>query len=227
MLGDTALLFRFGSTIDARLNDEVHRWAAHLRAGRPAWLRDLVPAYATLGVYIDVEDPELGDAPLTAARRWTLRQLDDPPPSSGPTSPRTVDIPVCYGGEYGPDLDAAAAELGLTPDEVTQRHAAGAYRVAMIGFAPGFPYLLGLDPSIALPRHATPRVRVEAGSVGIGGAQTGIYPRPSPGGWRIIGRTPVSLFDPRQDPPALLGPGDRIRFVAAGPEIFTMAVATR
>jgi KipI family sensor histidine kinase inhibitor len=124
-----------------------------------------------------------------------------------------VEIPVAYGGEAGPDLESAAAELGMTPTQLAQRHAAGEYTVAMIGFAPGFPYLLGLDPALALPRLPTPRTAVPAGSVGIGGAQTGIYPRESPGGWRVIGCTPLALFDPAREPPALLAPGDRVRFV--------------
>ena len=135
-------------------------------------------------------------------------------PGERTATARTVEIPVVYGGDCGPDLDSAAAELGMTAEQLLQRHANGEYTVAMIGFAPGFPYLLGLDPALALPRLATPRTKVAAGSVGIGGAQTGIYPRESPGGWRLIGRTPLVLFDPAREPPALLAPGDRVRFVA-------------
>ena len=121
-----------------------------------------------------------------------------------------------YGGEHGPDLDALAEHAGLSPREAVELHATAEYRVAMLGFAPGFPYLLGLDPRLAMPRLATPRQRVEAGSVGIGGAQAGIYPRPGPGGWRIIGRTDALLFDPARESPSLLAPGDRLRFVPAG-----------
>ena len=126
------------------------------------------------------------------------------------------EIGVRYGGEDGPDLAAVAEYAGLSPRQVVERHAAGEYRVAMLGFAPGFPYLLGLDPRIAMPRLSTPRQRVEAGSVGIGGTQAGIYPRSGPGGWRIIGRTDAVLFDPARDPPSLLAPGDRVRFVPTG-----------
>jgi KipI family sensor histidine kinase inhibitor len=129
---------------------------------------------------------------------------------------RLVEIPVRYGGADALDLDAVAARAGLTCEEVIARHTAAEYRVAMLGFAPGFPYLLGLDPALAMPRLDTPRQHVAAGSVGIGGAQTGIYPRPGPGGWRIIGRTDAVLFDATRASPSLLAPGDRVRFVAVG-----------
>ena len=132
----------------------------------------------------------------------------------------TLEIPVRYGGAFGEDLDAAAAELGIAADTVIARHGAALYTVAMVGFAPGFPYLSGLDPSLALPRLATPRTRVPAGSVAIGGAQTGIYPRESPGGWRLLGRTPLRLFDPQRASPSLLAPGDRVRFVAIDDDAF-------
>jgi KipI family sensor histidine kinase inhibitor len=125
-----------------------------------------------------------------------------------------VEIPVCYGGECGPDIAAVAEHAGLLRDAVIARHTAAEYTVAMLGFAPGFPYLLGLDPSLQMPRRATPRTRVPAGSVAIGGAQTGIYPRELPGGWHLIGRTPLVLFDPQRELPCLLAPGDRVRFHA-------------
>lgn len=138
----------------------------------------------------------------------------------------SVEIPVCYGGEYGPDLDALAEHARLSRDEVIGRHVAAGYTVAMLGFAPGFPYLLGLDPALHVPRRADPRTRVPAGSVAIGGAQTGIYPRELPGGWNLIGRTPLVLFDPDRDPPCLLAPGDRVRFCAISAEEFA-ALAER
>jgi KipI family sensor histidine kinase inhibitor len=120
---------------------------------------------------------------------------------------------VRYGGEHGPDLQRVADHAGLSTTDVIARHAVAEYTVAMLGFAPGFPYLLGLDAALATPRLATPRTRVPAGSVAIGGAQTGLYPQASPGGWNLIGRTDRVLFDPQRDPPALLAPGDRVRFV--------------
>ena len=124
-----------------------------------------------------------------------------------------VRIPVCYGGDFGPDLDAVAGHAGLTGEEVVRIHTAGTYRVFMLGFLPGFSYMGTVDETIAMPRRATPRVKVPAGSVGIAGRQTGVYPRESPGGWQLIGRTPVSLFNPNRVPAALVAPGDTVRFV--------------
>jgi KipI family sensor histidine kinase inhibitor len=209
-LSDDAWLVELGDAIDERSNAEAHALAAAIRAAAPPWLRDLVPAYASLGVFFDARS-----IAALAVRDWLMEMwatlgaagvADD--------GARIVDIAVLYGGEAGPDLASAAVELGLTPEALVQRHAAPLYRVAMIGFAPGFPYLSGLDPALALPRLATPRTHVPAGTVAIGGAQTGIYPRESPGGWRLIGRTPTALFDPLRDPPSLLAPGDRVRFRA-------------
>lgn len=210
-IADNALVLRIGDRIDLRTNARVHALCKRIRAQRPVWLQDLVPTYASVGVFFD---PLLIGA--DALKAWLHATLDGLPIDTELTavSTRTVSVPVVYGGEAGPDLESAAAELGLPPAELVKRHAAGEYTVAMIGFAPGFPYLLGLDPALALPRLATPRTSVPAGSVGIGGTQTGIYPRESPGGWRLIGRTPLVLFDPLRDEPALLAPGDRVRFVA-------------
>ena len=131
-----------------------------------------------------------------------------------PAPSRVVEIPVCYGGEFGEDLSFVAARAGLSVDDVIARHAAASYRVAMLGFSPGFPFLLGLPPELACARRDTPRRAVAAGSVGIAGGQTGVYPVESPGGWQLIGRTPLALFDAQGDPPALLQPGDGVRFVA-------------
>lgn len=210
-IADNALVLRIGDRIDPDTNARVHALCERIRAQRPVWLRDLVPAYASVGVFFDPLRIE-----ADALETWLRATLDTLPTGAeqAASSTRTVDIPVVYGGEAGPDLESAAAELGLTAAELAERHAAGEYTVALIGFAPGFPYLLGLDPALALPRLATPRTSVPAGSVGIGGRQTGIYPRESPGGWRLIGRTPLVLFDPSRDQPALLAPGDRVRFVA-------------
>ncbi len=126
---------------------------------------------------------------------------------------RTVEIPVVYGGESGPDLEDVARYAGMAPERVVELHASAQYLVYFLGFSPGFPYLGGLPAALAVPRLEAPRTRVPAGSVAIGGGQTGIYPVESPGGWRIIGRTPLLMFDSRQDPPALLAMGDRLRFV--------------
>ncbi|HEY0506170.1 MAG TPA: 5-oxoprolinase subunit PxpB [Lysobacter sp.] len=214
-LADDAWLLRFGDRADPALNAAVHAMAARIRAADPSWLRDLVPAFASLGVFFDdAADPAHVHEALLAFAAEAAEAV------VVVEEARTVEIPVVYGGEHGPDLQAAAAELGLTPDELVRRHAGGDYTVAMIGFAPGFPYLSGLDPALALPRLPTPRARVAAGSVGIGGAQTGLYPRESPGGWRLLGRTPLALFDPAREPPTLLRPGDRVRFVPIDADAF-------
>jgi KipI family sensor histidine kinase inhibitor len=211
-LADDAWLLRTGAPdgpIDPDANARAHRIVARLRALSPPWLRDLVPAYAAVGVFFD---PDAIAA--ETVRDWLLAQCATDAPDRSSGDARIVEIPVRYGDEFGADLDDAAAALGLDRDTLIARHCAPLYTVAMLGFAPGFPYLLGLDASLALPRLATPRTRVPAGSVGIGGAQTGIYPRESPGGWRLIGRTPLRLFDPGREHPSLLAPGDRVRFVA-------------
>jgi len=214
-------------TPDARTNQRVHQLAARIRQLAPAWLKDLVPAYASLAVFFD-------DSRITAAEvhEW-LRELcasgidtDESFPGQITSSANMVEIPVLYGGVHGEDLTSAAAELGLSVDELIARHCAAEYTVAMIGFAPGFPYLLGLDPSLALPRLATPRARVPAGSVAIGGSQTGIYPGESPGGWRLLGRTPLRLFDPLRNPPCLLVPGERVRFRAIDAQAFAHLATT-
>lgn len=215
-LGDAALLLRFGDSIDTALNAWVQRVAQYLAAARPAWLQDLVPAYATLGVFVDVDAAASTGAtrdPLDVAERWLRDAVGSMLASEDILPARLVEIPVDYGGAHGPDLDALASHARMSVDEVVQRHSGIDYVVAMLGFAPGFPYLLGLDPALAMPRLATPRERVPAGSVAIGGAQTGLYPQAGPGGWRLIGHTDMVLFDPLHHPPTALQPGDRVRFV--------------
>jgi KipI family sensor histidine kinase inhibitor len=172
------------------------------------WLEDLIPAYASLAVVLRIDALEA----RWQARDWLVACVESPPPPAEPNAD-PVDIPVLYGGDAGPDLPAAAEALGLPVEELIQRHANGDYLVAMLGFAPGFPYLLGLDSALAMPRLDSPRTSVPAGSVGIGGSQTGVYPRAGAGGWRLLGRTPLQLFDAGRERPALLQPGDRVRFV--------------
>jgi KipI family sensor histidine kinase inhibitor len=203
-MGDAALLVELGQALDPFVNARVHALSRQLQSH--AGITGLVPGYATLLVEYqagEVDAEELGSeiAALASA------------PFDEEGQPRVIEIPTRYGGELGPDLDFVAAHNGLVPAEVIRIHTQELYQVFMIGFAPGFPYL-GLVPErIAAPRLETPRARVPAGSVGIAGRQTGIYPRESPGGWRLIGRTAVPLFDAAREPPALLQPGDRVRFV--------------
>ena len=227
-LGEDALLLRLGDRLDPSTNAQVHACAAALEATRPPWVRDIVPAFATLAVFVDAVVMPDADDPLAAARAWIASTLSSPlrresgdhrPSEVGPRrrgdDETPIEVPVRFGGDAGPDLAHVAAAAGLSEAETVARFCAPLYQVAMLGFAPGFPYLLGLDPALAMPRLETPRTRVPAGSVAIGGAQAGIYPREGPGGWRLLGRTPLGLFDPARAPPALLVPGGRVRFLAA------------
>jgi KipI family sensor histidine kinase inhibitor len=186
--------------------ETVHRLHAAVVALDPPWMTELVPGYRTLLV---VADPAQAGAldELAAA----LPTLELPPVEAVAGDP--VEIPVRYDGE---DLDEVARLTGLDAGEVVRRHTAPTYTVAFLGFSPGFPYLVGLDPALEVPRLDTPRTSIPAGSVGLAGTQTGIYPTASPGGWRLIGRTEATLFDPARDPPALLAPGGRLRFTVAG-----------
>lgn len=222
-LGDSALLLQFGDTIDAAVNARVHAAARAVAALALPGIVELVPGYASLAVVFDAAVWQGDDA--TPAQRCAdaLRGAFDTAPERNGDDAAAVEIPVCYGGEFGPDLDEAAARSGLTPQAFAARHAAGDYRVAMLGFAAGFPYLLGLDPALQQPRRANPRVRVAAGSIAIGGAQTGVYPRELPGGWNLIGRTPLALFDPHAVPPNRLAAGQRVRFVAIDADAFAAA----
>ncbi|MFC4525778.1 5-oxoprolinase subunit PxpB [Dyella halodurans] len=222
-LAEDALLLRFGETIDAAVNARVHAAAARLRE-RLAGV-ECVPAYASLLLRFDPAQWEVSGAmaPHHRMGERVMAALQDLP--EGANSDREIDIPVCYGGEAGPDLAALAAHARLTRDEVIARHCAATYRVAMLGFAPGFPYLLGLDPTLAMPRRSDPRISVPAGSVAIGGEQTGIYPEALPGGWQLIGRTPLRLFDLRAASPSLLQPGDRVRFRAIGEDEYQRLAA--
>jgi KipI family sensor histidine kinase inhibitor len=215
-LGECAVLVRFGDRIEQAINARVHQAARAVEEARLAGVIDIVPAYASLAVQYEPRAWRgTGDAGELPWRRISARieGLLDACADAPTGTPRRIDIAVRYGGADGPDLDAVAAHAGLYPDEVVARHAAGDYRVAMLGFAPGFAYLLGLDPALHMPRRADPRIRVPAGSIAIGGAQTGIYPRDLPGGWQLIGRTDEVLFNVAHRPPNRLAPGDRVRFV--------------
>ena len=209
-LGEDALLLRLDRRIDPAVNARVHALAQRLQEARLPWLRELVPAYASLALCLD---PRISVEMAMEAVR-ALLDRDDPAPVQPATPAPAIEIPICHAPAFAPDLDALAARAGLDRAGAIALHCAGQYRVAMTGFAPGFPYLLGLDPRLATPRLATPRPRVAAGSVAIGGAQTGIYPHEGPGGWHLVGRTPAALFDPAREPPCLLAPGALVRFVA-------------
>ncbi len=215
VLGEEALLLHFGEGIDATINRNVHAFAAALDRTRPSWLLDIVPGFSTLALGIDLEAFADSAEPLTEARCWLESHHLEDHTDDAVGHGYAHQISVHYGGECGPDLDAVASHAGLTPAQVIRLHTSIEYRVGMLGFAPGFPYLIGMDSRLSMPRHATPRTNVHAGSVGIAGAQTGIYPRSGPGGWQIIGRTLDILFDAHREHPALLEPGDSVRFVDA------------
>jgi KipI family sensor histidine kinase inhibitor len=206
--GDAALELRCADAISPAASARVHAAMAALQAARLPAIEELVPGYVSLTVLLrDLPRRERSEA--EAAVRAVVAAVHEGGPQ---LRTRQVTIPVAYGGEAGPDLADVAARTGLSMDEVIARHAAPTYRVAFIGFLPGFPYLMGLDPALHLPRRATPRTHVPAGAVAIGGAQTGIYPVASPGGWHLLGRTAIKLFDPAATAPTLLRAGDRVRF---------------
>jgi inhibitor of KinA len=179
----------------------------------------VVPTYRSATVYVDPLTVELG--PLTER----LRVLAEGAPMRPAAPARTIEIPVAYGGECGPDLSAVAAFAGLSVEEAVALHHSVAYRCYMLGFSPGFPYLGRVPEAIAMPRLSEPRARVPAGSVGIAGSQTGIYPHDSPGGWRLIGRTPLRLYDPGRTEPFLIRAGDQIRFVPIDRQTYDQMVA--
>lgn len=206
-LGDSALLIELEPVIAAAVNAHALAIADAINAKAFPGIRDVVPAFASVVVHFDPLRTRL-DA-LEIAIADCVAGVEPPVFPAG----RVVDVPCWYGADSGPDLAGVAAWAGCSEFDVIRLHSAPVYRVCMLGFLPGFPYLADVDERIGAPRHPTPRVRVAAGSVGIAARQTGIYPRESPGGWQIIGRTPIRLFDPDRTPPAALSPGDHVRFV--------------
>ena len=204
-LGDAALVCE--AAPPATLDCQRRIWALAERARLMPHVVEVVPGMNNLTI---VFDPLVADYETLAAeleRGWDAAEPTD-------MDSAEIEIPVRYGGADGPDLAALAKHTGLSVDEVVKRHTQAEYVVFFLGFQPGFAYLGGLDPALAMPRRAEPRLEVPAGSVGIGGAQTGIYPAASPGGWQLLGRTELKLFDPARNPPTLMQPGDRVRFTA-------------
>lgn len=207
-LGDTAIAISLGERVDEAVASRARAIAAEIDRHRPAGVVDVVSAFASVAVFY--ERIHSREFPALLAEVEALAQRAE---AAVTPAPQRVEIPVCYGGEFGPDLADVARHTGLSEAEVIARHAGGDYLVHAIGFAPGFPYLGGLPEALATPRRSTPRPRVAAGTVGIGGAQTGVYPIATPGGWNLIGRTPLALFDLGRAEPALLRAGDRVAFV--------------
>jgi len=213
-LGDRAIVVHFGDKIDETTFRRVRALARRLDQRRLLWVVEYVPAYTTLALHYD---------PLQISHAQLCRDLE-PMLAEGVEGAdeltRIMEIPVCYGGEFGGDLEFVAQHNGLATDEVVAIHSSPEYLVHMIGFSPGFPYLGGMSPRIATPRRSSPRLKVPAGSVGIAGGQTGIYSLETPGGWQIIGRTPLALFRPADHPPTLLTAGDVVRFRPITPDEF-------
>ncbi len=222
--GEQGIVVEFGDTIDAKINARVHQAARRIQNDLRAFVREVVPTYRSLLVYF--EPLKIGRTALTGKIEALLHVMEEVEEVAGS---RIVKIPVCYGGEFGPDLAFVAAHNGLTPEEVVKIHSEVLYQVYMLGFTPGFPYLGGMSERIATPRLAQPRTIIPAGSVGIAGAQTGLYPIESPGGWQLIGRTPVRAFQAGAEQPFLFAAGDRLQFepiTAAEYERIAQAVLT-
>lgn len=229
-LGDSALI--------VRLADEFHPDTSlkavllalrHLEIAAIPGVVELAPAYTTIGVFFDpaqIESATMDDSPsdILATRIQSILNASAFEQEIEITT-SLIEVPVCYESEFAPDLDAVARHAGLSQDEVVHRHSNANYRVNCVGFAPGFPYLGGLPSDLATPRRASPRQEIPAGAVAIGGTQTGIYPRKSPGGWHIIGRTSLRLFDVRREPPALFHAGDQVRFRKISREEFDAATS--
>jgi inhibitor of KinA len=221
-LGDSALIIRVVEEFDAdKTLDAVLRTVHELERAAVPGVIELAPAYATVGVFFDPARTGL-DALRTEIEE-ALRKME--PTCSRAETGSTIEVPVCYENEFAPDLREVAWHAELSLVEVVQRHSSAAYRVSCVGFAPGFPYLSGLPAELATPRRDSPRKRIPPGSVGIGGTQTGIYPSISPGGWNIIGRTPLRLFNVQREPPALFHAGDRVRFRRISREEFEQSSA--
>ena len=224
-LGDSAVVVTLGDAIDDTVLARVRELGAVLTNARIPGITDIVPAYTSVTVFYDpVRFATDGARPYPTVCQfisWCAAQVSEDPVRHGhASSPREVRIPVCYGGDFGVDFERVLAHTGLSREALIAAHAGGQYRVQAIGFAPGFPYLAGLAPSLAVPRLDVPRIRVPAGSVGIGGDQTGIYPAESPGGWNLIGRSPMRLFDPEATPVSVLKTGDSVVFYPISSEEF-------
>lgn len=206
-LGDSAILVRLGDEIDLGVNQRVHALANLIEFSHVDGVIETVPAYATLLVQYDPF--VLSFAQIRDVLRVKIAQAQD----VASRKPRQVQVPLRYGGELGPDLDSVARHLHLQVEEVIRLHSERTYTVYMMGFTPGFPYMGRLDDALVMPRLEMPRTHVPAGTVAIAGSQTGIYPIASPGGWRLIGWTPLQLFDPDSESPFLFAPGDEVRFI--------------
>ena len=204
--GETGLVVEFGDAIDPAVNTRVHALARQVVAECWNVVEAVIPTYRSFLIFFD---------PLLVSRQELIARINtlaSAPANSTAAVVKTVLIPTLYGGEAGPDLEFVASHNQLSPNEVVQIHSSTPYRIYMLGFTPGFPYLGGMSEQIAAPRLKTPRTKIPAGSVGIAGTQTGLYPVESPGGWQLIGRTPLQVFNPRSEQPFIYSAGDFLQF---------------
>jgi KipI family sensor histidine kinase inhibitor len=206
-VGDSAVAVEFEPRIDLEINARAIGLAEAIQAAGIAGIRDVVPTYCAVAVYFDPLRTN-----LDRLVNW-LEQAAARSARNRSSEQKTIDVPVCYGGEFGPDLDEVARFARVTPEEVVRLHAGTTYHVFMLGFVPGFAYMGTVDPRIAAPRRSTPRLRVPQGSVAVAGGQTGIYPAETPGGWQVIGRTPLKPCDFSRPIPFLFRAGDAVHFV--------------
>lgn len=222
--GDGAIHVQFGTTIDPEVFQRVRLFCTLIKRFRDPRIVEFIPSYHSVTIFYGT------GTTFQEIAKWVDEIMStgdvDGQDKTNPTG-RLIKIPVCYGGEYGPDLDCVAQFHNFSPKEVIQKHTGAEYLVYMIGFMPGFPFMGGLDPELATPRLSRPRSLVPKGSVGIAGAQTGLYPLDSPGGWQLIGRTPLIMFNAQEDPPTLLQSGDRVRFVSITPEEYLGMLQTQ
>jgi inhibitor of KinA len=214
--GDSCLLVRFYKGIDSGQNQRVLDLEKKLRLANPKWLLEMVPSYGTLGIYYDPKHMD-----LKSCKTLIQTSIESNLEGEGNCAPRTLKIPVCYEEEFALDMTQVTKHTGIPKNEIIAKHSTPLYRVYMLGFMPGFPYLGGMNPKISTPRLKKPRLEVFAGAVGIADTQTGIYPLKSPGGWNIIGRTPIKLFDSSRNPSVLLRAGDLIQFSAIDLKTYT------
>lgn len=210
-LGDCAVYVEFSKTLDLEINSTIQRLAKAVHARGLPWMRDVVPAIGGLALHFDPDHEALGGKPLEAAAALVEECLKEGLPKEGELV-RTIEVPVCYEPQYGPDLAEVAKLTKVPAAEIGALHAAGEYRVLMVGFAPGHAYMSGLDPKLAVPRRGSPRPVVPPGSVAIANDQTVVYPYAISGGWSIIGCTPLKVFDAERQEPSLFAAGDRVKF---------------
>jgi KipI family sensor histidine kinase inhibitor len=210
-LGDCAVYVEFSKTLDLEVNGLVQRLAQAVHGRALPWLRDVVPALGGLALHFDPDHEALGGKPLEAAATLVEECLKEGLPKEGELV-RTIEVPVCYEPQYAADLAEVSKLTKVPPADVGVLHAAREYRVLMVGFAPGHAYMSGLDAKLAVPRRASPRPVVAAGSVAIANEQTVVYPYAISGGWSIIGCTPLKVFDAERQEPSLFAPGDRVKF---------------